>query len=54
MSNAPVAISSPITAYYVNDGTVSAGDWTTAPGNDANDGLTPTTPKASGRERVGS
>ena len=33
--------------YYVNDGSVSPGDLTTAPGNDANDGLTPATPKAS-------
>ena len=46
-SNAPFAIAAPTTVYYVNDGTVQAGDWTTAPGNDANDGLTPATPKAS-------
>ena len=32
--------------YYVNDGTVAPGDITTAPGNDANNGLTPATPKA--------
>src|SRR5262249_14458922 len=33
--------------FYVNDDTVEAGDWCTAPGNDANDGITPATPKAS-------
>ena len=33
--------------YYVNDGSFAAGDLTTAPGNDSNDGLTPATPKAS-------
>ncbi len=36
-----------VSAYYVNDGSVASGDWTTAPGNDANDGLSPATPKAS-------
>jgi parallel beta-helix repeat protein len=46
-SNAPINITAPISLYYVNDGTVNAGDWTTAPGNDANDGLSPGTPKAS-------
>lgn len=47
-SNAPFTITPPIHTYYVNDDTVNAtGDWTTAPGNDANDGLTPATPKAS-------
>jgi uncharacterized repeat protein (TIGR01451 family) len=41
------AIAAPVHVYYVNDGNVNAtGDWTTAPGNDANDGLTPATPKA--------
>jgi parallel beta-helix repeat protein len=33
--------------YYVNDTTVVAGDWTTAPGNNANSGLDPAHPKAS-------
>src|SRR5205085_4419585 len=35
--------------YYVNDGTVNAngGDWTTAPGDNGNDGLSPASPKAS-------
>ena len=46
-SNAPFAITAPITVYYVNDGTVQAGDWTTAPGNDANPGVLPSAPKAS-------
>src|SRR5207237_6284410 len=40
-----IAVASPL--YYVNDSTVQAGDFTTQPGNDANDGLTPATPKAS-------
>ena len=40
-------VTAPITAYYVNDGPVNGvGDWTTAPGDDANDGLSPSTPKA--------
>ncbi len=46
-SNAPFSIGAPITIYFVNDGTVAAGDWTTAAGNDANNGLSPVTPKAS-------
>jgi hypothetical protein len=33
--------------YYVNDDTVLPGDTCLVPGNDANDGLTPETPKAS-------
>ncbi|MFN8742342.1 MAG: right-handed parallel beta-helix repeat-containing protein, partial [Pirellula sp.] len=36
-----------ITTYYVNDQTVEPGDLTTAPGDDANDGLSPNSPKAS-------
>ena len=43
-------ITSPVTNFicYVNDNSVNAsGDWTTAPGNDANDGLSPSAPKAS-------
>ena len=35
------------TVYYVNDGSTVNDYYTTAPGNDANDGLTPATPKAS-------
>ncbi len=46
-SIAPFTIVPPVHVYYVNDGTVLPGDWTTAPGSDANDGLTPATPKAS-------
>ncbi len=37
----------PISVYYVNDGTVAAGDFTTTPGNDANSGLSPDAPKGS-------
>ena len=46
-SNNLFAIREPVTIYYVNDATVESGDWTTAAGNDANDGLSPATPKAS-------
>ncbi|HEY6563658.1 MAG TPA: right-handed parallel beta-helix repeat-containing protein, partial [Pirellulaceae bacterium] len=47
-SNGTFTTTAPVTMYYVNDATVNAmGDWTTAPGNDASDGLTPATPKAS-------
>jgi parallel beta-helix repeat protein len=45
-SRLPFTISTANHIYYVNDATVQTGDWTTAPGNDANDGLTPATPKA--------
>jgi parallel beta-helix repeat protein len=40
-------ISEPISFYYVNDGVVDAGGYTTAIGDNANDGLSPATPKAS-------
>ena len=43
----PFTIPAAVHTYYINDGTVNPGDWTTAPGNDSNDGLTPGTPKAS-------
>ena len=47
-SNSLFTIPPPVNVFYVNDATVnSTGDWTTAPGNDANDGLSPATPKAS-------
>ena len=46
-SNSTFAVTEPIHIYYVNDETVEPGDWTTASGNDTNDGLSPTTPKAS-------
>jgi parallel beta-helix repeat protein len=45
-SDATFAIADPTPIYYVNDSTVEPGDWTTAPGSDLNDGLTPATPKA--------
>ncbi len=47
LSSAPFTITGPVAVYYVNDATVNPGDWTTNPGSDANDGLTPATPKAS-------
>ena len=43
----PFTIAPPTTVYYVNGPTVTPGGYTTAPGNDANDGLTPATPMAS-------
>ncbi len=49
VSNASFSISAPITLFYVNDAAMAEGDWTTAPGDDANDGLSPATPKASVR-----
>ncbi len=52
-SNAAFTVTLPITVYYVNDATVEAGDWTTAPGNDANDGLSAATPKSSIRAVLG-
>jgi parallel beta-helix repeat protein len=49
-SNETFEITGPIEYYYVNDGSVNAeGDWTTAPGDDGNDGLDPGRPKASVR-----
>ncbi len=48
MSNSQFTVPAPVSVFYVNDSTVNAtGDWTTAPGNDGNDGLSPATPKAS-------
>ncbi len=46
LSIAPDAAST-TTVYYVNDGSTVDDYYTTAPGNDANTGLTPATPKAS-------
>ena len=46
----PAATENPPTlrVIYVNDSSVNdSGDWTTAPGDDANDGLSPATPMAS-------
>jgi Ca2+-binding RTX toxin-like protein len=47
VSNTPFSILGRANAYYVNDGTAESGDWTTAAGNDGNDGLSSATPKAS-------
>src|SRR5205823_26012 len=47
VSNAPFSVAGKTTIYYVNDATVQGGDWTTAAGDDAHDGLSPATPKAS-------
>ncbi|MFI5378326.1 MAG: right-handed parallel beta-helix repeat-containing protein, partial [Tepidisphaerales bacterium] len=47
LSPAVFSLAAPVHTYYVNDATVQAGDWTTAPGNDANSGLDPAHPKAS-------
>jgi parallel beta-helix repeat protein len=44
-SDAAFSIAAASHFFYVNDSTVQAGDWTSVPGNDANDGLTPATPK---------
>ncbi len=47
-SDTPFTITAPVTVFYVNDAALNVeGDWTTASGDDANDGLTPATPKAS-------
>lgn len=42
----PATTADPPCGYYVNDGSTSGDRWCTAVGNDANDGLTPATPKA--------
>jgi hypothetical protein len=47
VSDAPITISPPISAYYVNDGSTEGDRFAMAPGNDAHDGLTPASPKAS-------
>ena len=47
ISDEPFLVANNGTAYYVNDGTVQAGDWTTAAGNNANSGKTPDQPMAS-------
>ncbi len=46
ISASAFTIKAPVTTFYINDGTVVAGDYTTAAGNDANDGLSPATPMA--------
>ncbi len=45
-SNAAFSITPPISVFYVNDGSTAGDQYSTAIGNDANDGLTPATPKA--------
>ncbi len=47
LSPSPFMITPPVNIFYVNDATVTAGDWTTSAGNDANSGLSPAEPKAS-------
>jgi len=44
-SDATFTIGAATSVYYVNDATVQAGDWTTTPGDDNNDGRTPTNPR---------
>ena len=46
-SNFEFEITEPINLYYVNDGSLVGDEYTVAVGNDANDGLTQATPKAS-------
>ncbi len=43
----PFTITAPVSIYYINSSTVNVGGYTTAVGNDSNNGLTPATPKAS-------
>ena len=45
-SDTTFAITSPISVFYVNDDSLAVDQYTTAIGNDGNDGLTPATPKA--------
>ena len=44
--SAPFTISGANHSYYINDNSQAGDQYTTAVGNDANDGLTPATPKA--------
>jgi hypothetical protein len=46
-SNFVFAITAPVSNYYVNDNSTTGDSFTSAVGNDANDGLSPATPKAS-------
>lgn len=46
-SDSAFEITLPISVYYVNDSVDPQDEYTTAVGDDANDGLTPATPKAS-------
>jgi parallel beta-helix repeat protein len=45
-SNGLFLVPAPVAVYYVNDGLFEPGDWTTAAGDDANDGRSPGAPKA--------
>ncbi|MCA9061773.1 MAG: right-handed parallel beta-helix repeat-containing protein, partial [Planctomycetaceae bacterium] len=47
VSNNLFTVAPAASSYYINDGIVQVGDWTTAIGDDANDGLDPARPKAS-------
>jgi hypothetical protein len=47
LSDGTFTITGPVHTYYVNDDAFAVGDWTTAVGNDANDGLSSNTPKRS-------
>jgi hypothetical protein len=47
VSDGLFAITAPVAVYYVNDALAAAGDWTTSAGDDAQDGLSPATPKSS-------
>ena len=47
VSDAAFSVTPPISFFYVNDGSLGGDEYTTAIGNDANDGLTAATPKAS-------
>ncbi|MBI5616868.1 MAG: right-handed parallel beta-helix repeat-containing protein, partial [Gammaproteobacteria bacterium] len=47
VTNAPFSVVLPIHYYYVNDNSTVGDEYTTAIGNDANDGLSPDLPKAS-------
>ncbi|MEX0642950.1 MAG: right-handed parallel beta-helix repeat-containing protein, partial [Pirellulales bacterium] len=46
-SDVPFTVTPPVHNYYVNDVSVEPGDWTTAAGDETNDGLSPDRPKAS-------
>ncbi|WP_256361458.1 hypothetical protein, partial [Methylomonas koyamae] len=46
-SDSNFSVIAPITYYYVNDNSLTGDEYTSAVGNDANDGLSPDQPKAS-------
>ncbi|MCP3988946.1 MAG: hypothetical protein GY724_07720, partial [Actinomycetia bacterium] len=47
MSDNMFRVTGPITVFYVNDGSLGGDEYATAIGDDLNDGLSPSTPKAS-------